>query len=186
MNFFLHPEGHRRKESDPELDPDPDPLFRGTDPRIRIKMSRILNNFFGPNLGEDVVHGLWGAGIVPAEDAEEAEHLDLQEGVRDPRDVVLRRVAGHDQILGIIHRYQHHRNAPAFLAVLRNPNYLLRIWFRWRFWLLTSYVSGSGSLSRPQKAQFSTNFWKNLAFLHSKLFYKEKLISFVKFIVKYE
>ena len=63
-------------------------------------MSRIPNTGY---LGEDVVHGLWGAGIVPAEDAEEAEHLDLQEGVRDTRDVVLRRVAGHDQILGIIH-----------------------------------------------------------------------------------
>jgi hypothetical protein len=30
-------------ESDPELEPDPDPLVRGTDPgiRIRTKMSRI-------------------------------------------------------------------------------------------------------------------------------------------------
>ncbi len=37
-----------RKESDPELDPDPDPLVRGTDPRIWIgtKMSRIQNNAF--------------------------------------------------------------------------------------------------------------------------------------------
>ncbi len=39
--FFLHPNCHWRKESDPELDPDPNPLVRGTDPRIpiRTKMS---------------------------------------------------------------------------------------------------------------------------------------------------
>ncbi len=39
-------EGHWRKEQDPE--PDPDPLFRGRDPRIRIhtKMSRIRNTGF--------------------------------------------------------------------------------------------------------------------------------------------
>ncbi len=55
-NFFLHPLSHLRKESNPELDPDPeldlnpDPLARGTDPGIwiRSKMSRI------PNTGWDL------------------------------------------------------------------------------------------------------------------------------------
>jgi hypothetical protein len=44
-DFFLASWSHRRKELDPELDPDPDPLVRGTDPGIRIrnKMSRISN-----------------------------------------------------------------------------------------------------------------------------------------------
>ncbi len=34
-----------RKESDPEFDPDPDPLVKGTDSgiRIRTKMTRIPN-----------------------------------------------------------------------------------------------------------------------------------------------
>jgi hypothetical protein len=36
-----------KKKSDPDLDPEPDPLVRGTDPgiriRIRTKMSRIPN-----------------------------------------------------------------------------------------------------------------------------------------------
>ncbi len=38
-------ENYKKNESDPELDSDPDPLVRGTDPRIRIrnKMSRIPN-----------------------------------------------------------------------------------------------------------------------------------------------
>jgi hypothetical protein len=45
IGFFLHPLSHWRKESDPEWDPDLDPLTRGTDRgiRIRIKMSRIPN-----------------------------------------------------------------------------------------------------------------------------------------------
>jgi hypothetical protein len=45
IGFFLHPLSHFRKESDPEWDPDPDPLTRGTDRgiRIRIKMSGIPN-----------------------------------------------------------------------------------------------------------------------------------------------
>jgi hypothetical protein len=49
LNFFWHPESQWRKESDRVLDPvpvlDPDPLVRGTYPRIRIrtKMSRIPN-----------------------------------------------------------------------------------------------------------------------------------------------
>ena len=51
-------------------------------------------------LSENVVHCLWGAGIIFAQDAEEAEHFDLEEGIRDAGDVVLRRIAGHDQILG--------------------------------------------------------------------------------------
>jgi len=43
--IFLHPQSHWRRESDPELDPEPDPFVRGTDPgiRIRTKMSRISN-----------------------------------------------------------------------------------------------------------------------------------------------
>jgi hypothetical protein len=43
--FSLHSYNQWRKESDPELDPDQDPLVRGTDPgiRIRTKMSRIPN-----------------------------------------------------------------------------------------------------------------------------------------------
>jgi hypothetical protein len=46
--FFLHSLSHLRKESDPELDPDPS--VRGADPRIRIrtKMSPI------PNTGADI------------------------------------------------------------------------------------------------------------------------------------
>jgi hypothetical protein len=52
---ILHPESHGRKESDLELDPDPDldPLVRGTDPQIQIrtKMSRI------PNTGSVYVGG---------------------------------------------------------------------------------------------------------------------------------
>jgi hypothetical protein len=42
-NFFLHPLKWRK-------DPDPDPLVRGADPRIRIrtKMSRIPNNAYYP------------------------------------------------------------------------------------------------------------------------------------------
>ena len=52
-----------------------------------------------PHLGKDVVHGLGGAGIIPAEDAEQPEHLDLEEGIRDAGHVVLRGVAGHDQVL---------------------------------------------------------------------------------------
>ncbi len=32
MNFFLHPLSHWRKESDPELDQESDPLVTGTDP----------------------------------------------------------------------------------------------------------------------------------------------------------
>ncbi len=43
--FFLYPYNQWRKESDPESDPDPDSLVRGTDLgiRIRIKMSWIPN-----------------------------------------------------------------------------------------------------------------------------------------------
>ncbi len=46
--FFLNPWSRWRKQSDPELDLDPDPLVGGTDPRIRIltKMSRIPNTDF--------------------------------------------------------------------------------------------------------------------------------------------
>jgi hypothetical protein len=44
--FCWHLEGHRQKEQDLELDPCPDPLDKGTDLRIRIrirtKISRIL------------------------------------------------------------------------------------------------------------------------------------------------
>ncbi len=39
--IFLHHWSHCRKESDPELDPDP--LVRGKDPQIRTKMSQISN-----------------------------------------------------------------------------------------------------------------------------------------------
>ncbi len=46
--FFFASLKSRRKESDPKSDPDP--LARGTDPRIQIrirtKMSRILNTGF--------------------------------------------------------------------------------------------------------------------------------------------
>jgi hypothetical protein len=43
--FSCRLEGHWRNYQDPELDPDPDPLARGTNPRIRIrtKISRIRN-----------------------------------------------------------------------------------------------------------------------------------------------
>jgi hypothetical protein len=43
--FILKVTEERTKEWDSELDPDPDPLVRGTDLRIRIrtKMSRIPN-----------------------------------------------------------------------------------------------------------------------------------------------
>ncbi len=33
-------------ESDPELDPDPDPLVRGTDPRIQISTKMSGNSTF--------------------------------------------------------------------------------------------------------------------------------------------
>jgi hypothetical protein len=56
--------------------------------------------------------------------------------------------------------------------VLRNCNYFLRFQFR----LLTSYGSGSGSGSVFR--QFSKKRWKNLAILHSKLFYREKIAKF--------
>ncbi len=41
----FYPESHWRKESNQEMDPNPDPLVRGTGPRIliRTKMSRIPN-----------------------------------------------------------------------------------------------------------------------------------------------
>jgi hypothetical protein len=52
----------------------------------------------------------------------------------------------------------------------------LRFRFLFRFRLLTSY--GSGSVSRPKKLQFQ--------FLYFKLFYKEKIGNFSKFIVKCE
>ncbi len=46
-NIFLHPYSHWRKESNPEFDPEPDLLVRGTDPRIRnqihTRMLRIPN-----------------------------------------------------------------------------------------------------------------------------------------------
>jgi hypothetical protein len=43
--FFCILKIKRRKESNPELDPDPDPLVSGTDlVRIHTKMSRIPNS----------------------------------------------------------------------------------------------------------------------------------------------
>ncbi len=53
--FWLHPSCQWRNESDPELDPYPDPLVRGTDPEIRIrtKMSRI------PNKARNQLSELW-------------------------------------------------------------------------------------------------------------------------------
>ncbi len=60
-----------------------------------------------------------------------------------------------------------------FCAVLWNCNFLR---FRFRFWLLASFGSGSGSKPNNIKSKFFTNnFGKNLAFLHIKLFYKEKI-----------
>ncbi len=60
----------------------------------------------------------------------------------------------------------------------RSRSYYL--WFRFR--LFTSYGSGYGS-----SLQFSIKILeKNLAFLHSKNFYKEKFVSFIKFSVKCE
>jgi hypothetical protein len=43
--FFFASLKSMRKESDPEFDPDPDPLVKGTDSgiRIRTKMTRIPN-----------------------------------------------------------------------------------------------------------------------------------------------
>ncbi len=92
------------------------------------------------------------------------------------------------------------------VAALWNRNYFLR--FRFRFLLLKSYGSGSdfwksyGSGSyfwtfeklrfrfRPapyldHKKQI-LNFGIFFAFLHNKLFYKEKVYNFNKFIVKCE
>jgi hypothetical protein len=78
--------------------------------------------------------------------------------------------------------------------VLRNRNYFLRFWFR----LLTIYSSGSGSIfwqvtvTVPvpyvdHKKQFKTKIWpKNLVFVHSKLFYKEKIEKCHQFVVKWE
>jgi hypothetical protein len=68
-------------------------------------------------------------------------------------------------------------------SVLWNRNYFLRFWFRFR--LLTSYGSGSNfcQVTVPvpapcldhKKHSFQTNFGKNLACLHTKFFYKEKI-----------
>jgi hypothetical protein len=63
------------------------------------------------------------------------------------------------------------------MPVLWNCNYFLRLRFR----LLKS--SGSSSYLDHKKQISKNNLEKNLAFLQSKLFYKEKLISFIKFIV---
>jgi hypothetical protein len=51
-------------------------------------------------------------------------------------------------------------------AVLWNRNYFL--WFRFR---LQRYLD-------HKKQIFQKNLWKNLSFLHSKLFYKEKIDKF--------
>ncbi len=53
--------------------------------------------------------------------------------------------------------------------MLRNLNYILRF----RFWLLSVLVPAP--FLNHEKAQFSNIFGKNLAFLHSKLFYKKKI-----------
>ncbi len=51
--FCWHLDGHWRKEQDPYQHPEPDPLFRGMDPRIRIriltKMSWIRHTAFSLN-----------------------------------------------------------------------------------------------------------------------------------------
>jgi hypothetical protein len=60
---------------------------------------------------------------------------------------------------------------PAGSAVLWNRNNLLRLRFR----LLKSYGSSYS---------FQKTFGKKLAFLHSQLLTRKKLISFIKFIVK--
>ncbi len=78
--------------------------------------------------------------------------------------------------------------------MLWNRNYLL--WFRFRFWLLKSYGSGSGSGSYFRKSYYSDSgsgpapyldhkkqifqnkFWNFFDFLLSKLFYKEKVPKF--------
>jgi hypothetical protein len=51
-----------------------------------------------------------------------------------------------------------------------------------RFRLMTSYGSGSSSAFRPSKAVLKKISTKNLAFLNSKLFYKDKI---GKFLIKY-
>lgn len=50
-------------------------------------------------LSHDVVHRLGSFRISASKNSEEPDDLDLQEGVADPVDVVLGRVAGHDQVL---------------------------------------------------------------------------------------
>ncbi len=58
--FFLHPYSHWRKESDPELDSDPEIRFR-----IRTKMSRIPNTdfmYFGKAVEFEQREGLLGKG----------------------------------------------------------------------------------------------------------------------------
>jgi hypothetical protein len=40
--FFLHPESYRRKESDPELDPDPDPHQDVTDPQHSYTVNKLI------------------------------------------------------------------------------------------------------------------------------------------------
>jgi hypothetical protein len=53
-----------------------------------------------------------------------------------------------------------------------------KLWFR--FLLLKSYGSGSSSISRPKKGNFSKKFRIFFAFLHKKRFYKEKVYKFLQ------
>ncbi len=62
-----------------------------------------------------------------------------------------------------------------------------KLWFRFRFLLVKSYGSGSSSISRPQKAYFSTKFLEFfLLFYCASCFTRKKFINFSKFIVKCE